>query len=386
MADETRWGNALDLGAKTRSLGPALREASADLLAFKRVLESVEKAAGLSTMTARLKRLNEVARETQKIFNAASGRQRLLEGGRTPQRASEGAAIELKAAAAEERAATKAERDAARMTISAARSLGDAASMQSDAARTLRVSTTDAQRLWRKVSGPVESSVGQAAADAFVGGGQRRGFGYAMYQIRVGLERKLVGGMAENLTKGLMSITVEPLFKSILGIGGPIGGIANLLFGNAQAASQAMFASSVATFAAAVGTFVAASGTQALSSATSAVSTAGSVGGIFGGIKSLFGLMFEGGGIVPSAAGGWSVPAALRGGVPSILHAREMVLPAHLSEGLQGMIENGGGGDVHLHFHGPADAPSVASWIAQVIGDNPEPMLRALRRTAFTLA
>jgi hypothetical protein len=51
-----------------------------------------------------------------------------------------------------------------------------------------------------------------------------------------------------------------------------------------------------------------------------------------------------GGGIIPSAARGWHVPSFQGGGIPSILHAKEMVLPANISEGLQSMIAGGGGG------------------------------------------
>lgn len=55
--------------------------------------------------------------------------------------------------------------------------------------------------------------------------------------------------------------------------------------------------------------------------------------------------MFEGGGIVPSAAGGMVVGSPSRGGkgIRAILHAKEMVLPAHLSEGIQNMIQTTGG-------------------------------------------
>src|SRR5258707_9808072 len=38
-------------------------------------------------------------------------------------------------------------------------------------------------------------------------------------------------------------------------------------------------------------------------------------------------------GIVPSAAGGWALPN-FAGATPALLHAREMVLPASISEGL----------------------------------------------------
>lgn len=57
---------------------------------------------------------------------------------------------------------------------------------------------------------------------------------------------------------------------------------------------------------------------------------------------SLLGFSWGGGGVVPSAAGG--MVAGGTGGVLSILHAKEMVLPSHLSQGIQGIINNGGQG------------------------------------------
>lgn len=66
----------------------------------------------------------------------------------------------------------------------------------------------------------------------------------------------------------------------------------------------------------------------------------GIIGSLFKGIGSLF--AFEHGGIVPSAAGGWMVPSASL----AMLHTNEMVLPADISQGLQGMIGvNGAGGN-----------------------------------------
>ena len=73
------------------------------------------------------------------------------------------------------------------------------------------------------------------------------------------------------------------------------------------------------------------------------------LGGLFGGgagfanISAGF-LGLAKGGIVPTAAGGWVVPHFQAGGILSVLHQREMVLPPHISEGLQGMITRGGGG------------------------------------------
>ena len=88
-------------------------------------------------------------------------------------------------------------------------------------------------------------------------------------------------------------------------------------------------------------------------------------GGLFGGIgglfTGLFGLLgFEHGGIVPSAAGGWTVPQLGSGGVLAQLHSQEMVLPAGISSGLQGMIANGGGGHTFNIGVNAVDAGSVA--------------------------
>ncbi len=80
---------------------------------------------------------------------------------------------------------------------------------------------------------------------------------------------------------------------------------------------------------------------------------------------------FEGGGIVPSAARGMVL-----GGRASlaILHPREMVLPAPLSEGVQSAITAGrfgesSGGDVHIH-------------IGSIQGGNPTDLRRELERFA----
>jgi len=68
----------------------------------------------------------------------------------------------------------------------------------------------------------------------------------------------------------------------------------------------------------------------------SLVSSGGLFGSLFRGIGSLF--SFEHGGIVPSAQGGWMVPSTSL----AMLHTNEMVLPANISQSLQGMIAGGG--------------------------------------------
>jgi hypothetical protein len=131
-------------------------------------------------------------------------------------------------------------------------------------------------------------------------------------------------------------------------------------------------ATSVTTDAAATTTSSAAKLTDTASTTTHAATTAADTGGIFTHISatasdtigflehaaeviydtgaeavhaamSLFG--FSGGGVVPSAAGGMVVGGGLRGGgMISILHPKEMVLPAHLSQGVQAMINHGNAG------------------------------------------
>lgn len=157
--------------------------------------------------------------------------------------------------------------------------------------------------------------------------------------------------------------------------------------------------------AANTGIMAAASGTSAV---TGAASAAGSAGGLLSGLTTaakwglaLFaapetggaslalaagtGGLYSKGGIVPSAAGGWALPS-FPGMQPAMLHSREMVLPAHISEGLQNMIGKGGGGagDTHLHFHGPADAPSIERMFRGFMSRNPGAIRDMLRSNALT--
>jgi hypothetical protein len=75
-------------------------------------------------------------------------------------------------------------------------------------------------------------------------------------------------------------------------------------------------------------------------------------------------LGFKGGGggksspTVPSAAGGWwDIPRDTL----AMVHEKEMVMPAHLSEGMRDAIEGGGfGGGPAVHIHA-TDAQSVAN-------------------------
>jgi len=76
----------------------------------------------------------------------------------------------------------------------------------------------------------------------------------------------------------------------------------------------------------------------------------GGLGGLFGGGG---GLLSWGESIpfmLPLAERGWVVPSFQSGGIVGQLHSREMVLPADISEGMQGIIRRGGtGGTINIH-------------------------------------
>jgi hypothetical protein len=125
-----------------------------------------------------------------------------------------------------------------------------------------------------------------------------------------------------------------------------------------------------------------------VSGAGSALSAAGSAGGIFSGLKTVFSwLPFAKGGYdVPSfAGGGWSIPGGL-----SMLHPKEMVLPANLAEGVRRMVGSGtagaqapggmGRGDTHLHLHATAiDAPAADRIFKSFVHRNPGAIHNALK-------
>lgn len=125
----------------------------------------------------------------------------------------------------------------------------------------------------------------------------------------------------------------------------------------------------VATTTAAMGTMTAAT-TTAMGTMTAAVATAmaAMASAVAGGeaVQATAAVAdavipFAKGGIVPSAAGGWALPS-YPGTQPALLHAKEMVLPAHISEGLQSAIGKGGGlgGGVTFNLNAvAADGPAI---------------------------
>lgn len=126
------------------------------------------------------------------------------------------------------------------------------------------------------------------------------------------------------------------------------------------AQTAAMTTSAVSTMANTASTSVNTVSTVANTAATNTSSTsilamAGKaiIAGIEFMIAGIKALAFEGGGVVPSAAGGMVVGGLGGRGVLSVLHPQEMVLPARLSNGVQAMINSGrtgGGNSAHLNY------------------------------------
>jgi hypothetical protein len=243
---------------------------------------------------------------------------------------------------------------------------------------------------WRSaVTGLVEGTLNFQTAALRVAQSVERGF---ISMAQTTLSRAAAGPLAALL--GLAAPAAGQGVGDVLGsgLGGLIGkgfGFGNLFDTGAQAANTAALSTNTAALtalAATMGAGTAAVGGGVAAAGASAAATAGGAvaggGGLFGWLGGL--LAFSKGGIVPSAAGGWALPS-FAGATPALLHSREMVLPAPLSEGLQSMIAQGGAsGDMHLHFHGPSDGPAVERWFTGLMGRNPGVVRNMLRSNALT--
>lgn len=183
-------------------------------------------------------------------------------------------------------------------------------------------------------------------------------------------------------------------------IGKQISGLLPNLAGNAagsaagSAAGAAAMTTAITTGGVTAGTTIGTAMTTAGATAASAIGAAMAAGGSSGGLLAGGGAaagagaalaLFSRGGIVPSAAGGWQLPS-FAGGQPAILHSREMVLPAHIADWVQNAAESGSGGapDVHLHFHGPADGPSIQRWWRDNMMANADVLARIFRQNKLT--
>jgi hypothetical protein len=175
---------------------------------------------------------------------------------------------------------------------------------------------------------------------------------------------KTIAAAFRDLVDSLLKDFTKSLFSSLLGGSGDAGGgLANLLFGSGGL-SGALGLGSGGLFGL-LGNALGLGGAAQQAAEVAAMWGGGGEAEVlagkggaaagFGGLFSAIGSMFSGlfsflgfarGGIVPSAARGWVVPHFANGGILSMLHQREMVLPAPISDGLQAMIANGGGGHI----------------------------------------
>ena len=211
-----------------------------------------------------------------------------------------------------------------------------------------------------------------------------------------GLMRMLQTTASRVAAGPLAALLGQPAPAAGEGVSDALGSaVGNLLFGAPQQLASTANTAALAANTAALGALTASLGASAVTGAASALGGAASLaggaasvgtsaggGGLFGFLGGL--LAFLGGGIVPSAANGWALPS-FSGAQPALLHAREMVLPAPISEGLQRMIaESGGGSAMHLHFHGPSDGPAVERWFTGLMARNPGVVRQMLRSNALT--
>jgi hypothetical protein len=246
---------------------------------------------------------------------------------------------------------------------------------------------------WRSaVTGLVEGTLTFQGAALRVAQSVERGFiGIAqttLSRAAAGPLASLLGQAAPAAGEGVGDVLGNALSRTLFGAPQQLG----------QAAAATANTAALAANTAAIGALTASLGATAAASSAGAigglgnaaavaggaasVGTAASGGGLFSWLGGLF--AFGQGGIVPSAARGWALPQ-FPGARPALLHAREMVLPAHISEGLQQMISDGGGGsNMHLHFNGPSDGPAVERWFTGLMARNPGVVRNMLRTNALT--
>jgi len=242
---------------------------------------------------------------------------------------------------------------------------------------------------WRSaVVGLVEGTMTWRSAALRVTQSVERGFitmaQTTLSRAAAGPLASLLGLAAPAAGQGVGDVLGNALSRFLFGAPGQLGETAAT---TANTAALAANTAALSAMTAALGAAATTSGAGALAGlgGAAAAGEAAGGGGLFGFLGGLF--SFGRGGIVPSAAGGWALPN-FAGATPALLHAREMVLPAPISEGLQNLVGQGGngpgGGDMHLHFHGPSDGPAVERWFTGLMARNPGVVRNMLRSNALT--
>lgn len=204
--------------------------------------------------------------------------------------------------------------------------------------------------------------------------------------IGTSISKSLFGAGTESFGQGLAKLIGAGSPGGIFGTG--LGAVSAVDQMTQQTTQTSLLASIAINTGGILANTAATAAVSAANSATSAVGAAGSAAGAVGGIGSFFKWIggfipgFAHGGIVPSAAGGWAL-GSFPGATPALLHQREMVLPEHISAGLQNLIA-GGGGSTNIHFHGPADAPSISRWFQNNMARNSGVVRQMFHSNALT--
>ncbi|HEY3909262.1 MAG TPA: hypothetical protein VGM07_05165 [Stellaceae bacterium] len=198
------------------------------------------------------------------------------------------------------------------------------------------------------------SILGGGDSGSGAGGGSGGGSGLNLMSLLFGS-----GGIGSMLfgkggLSGMLGLGEGGVLGSLTGSAG--GGLLSGLFGGGSGGNQDFSGGTLGPGGSVGGDVASAAGGGLLSTLFGGLfKGVGSLFGMGGGLGSLFG--FSKGGIVPSAAGGWAVPQLGPGGMLANVHSNEMVLPAPISQGLQGAIAGGGfGGGGHTFNIGISSA------------------------------
>lgn len=211
------------------------------------------------------------------------------------------------------------------------------------------------QQVGQKPDGmPGSSTEGLTGDKAGSSGGLGRNLGLLTQGLGIAASAAAIFGRQLSPTARAILGTVG-IFSQLIGFAKNVGSAFDLMGAGAKVAGTASTLLSTANTANTVSTTLNTTATYANSTAQSTGAAGSGIGSIFKAIP-LIGMLFEHGGIVPSAAGGMISSGGL-----SILHPREMVLPANISQGLQGMIERGG----------PTSNSAVLNYSANVNGYHP---------------
>jgi hypothetical protein len=183
--------------------------------------------------------------------------------------------------------------------------------------------------------------------------------------LQEGLSKSLanaLSGGAANTIGELLSQTFSKIFSgaasgalgNVAGsAAGSIGGSSAVVgaIGTAATATTTGISTAIATMATTVSAAITASTTAIVGAITTSSTVEDTLLVGLNAKPSVLGTTYAQGGIVPSAAGGMVVGGT--GGSLAVLHAKEMVLPAPISQGIQQMISrgtNGGTNQANLSY------------------------------------